>query len=296
MKWKLTGIGLAFAILWASASSATKLALQSAQPFVIAVSRFFIAGIIMLLFAHLIKKRPLPSGQEWRKLFIYALLNISVYLGLYVLALQEISAGLGTLAVGINPVLISVLSALFLKTKLTSQHLLSLFLCLAGLLLAAYPLLQTSYASIDGIVLILSSMLAYSAGAIYFARTKWNKLDVLTINGWQTLIGGIILLPALLLTYKDSRNDWDSNFWTGTIWLAIPVSIVAVQAWLLLLKDDATKASYWLFLCPVVGFSLSAWLFNEPLSWYTAAGVALVLVGLYSRNAKKELPVVNIND
>ncbi|RYF87957.1 MAG: EamA family transporter [Chitinophagaceae bacterium] len=189
-----------------------------------------------------------------------------------------------------------MLSALYLNTKLTKQHLLSLFLCLAGLIMATYPLLQTSYASINGLVLIHVSMLAYSAGAIYFARTNWNNLDVITINGWQTLIGGIILLPALLLTYMDTRNSWDSNFWMGTLWLAIPVSIVAVQAWLLLLKKGATKASYWLFLCPLVGFTLSAWLFNEPLSWFTAIGVALVLIGLYSRNVKRELPVVNIND
>lgn len=296
MNWKFIGTGLAFAVLWASASSATKIALISAQPFVIAVSRFFIAGILMLIFAHGIRGYRLPKGREWKHIMVYGLLNISIYLGLYVIGMQKISAGLGTLAVGINPVLISILASFVWRKPLSSQNVISLLVCLAGVLIAAYPLLKTSYASVDGIVIILCSMLAYSAGAIYFSATAWNGLNIITINGWQTILGGLFLLPLLLLTYNHSRNQYDGNFWSGTLWLAVPVSIVAVQAWLFLLKNDAARASYWLFLCPVFGFLLSAYLLKEPLSWFTAVGVALVLIGLYSRNVKKEIPVPNIND
>src|SRR5882757_5238387 len=72
--------GMLFAVLWASASAATKIGLQFAQPFVIAVSRFFIAGTIMLILAHVIFKKRLPAGKEWKQLAIYGLLNISIYL------------------------------------------------------------------------------------------------------------------------------------------------------------------------------------------------------------------------
>ena len=296
MNWRLTGIGLAFALLWASASAATKIALISAQPFVIAVSRFFIAGVLMLIFAHAIRPYRLPKKKEWQHIMLYGLLNISIYLGLYVIGMQKISAGLGTLAVGINPILISIMASLVFKERLSRQNVISLLVCLAGVFIAAYPLLKTSYASVDGIVIILCSMLAYSAGAIYFSKTNWQGLDIITINGWQTILGGVFLLPMLLLTYKDTGNRFDNNFWSGVIWLAVPVSIVAVQCWLYLLKRNASSASYWLFLCPVFGFLLSAWLLKEPLSWFTAGGVVLVLIGLYSRDVKKEIAVPNIND
>lgn len=296
MKGKWISLGFSFAILWASASAATKIALLSAQPFVIAVTRFFIGGIIMLVFAHGIKKYRLPKQKEWRQIMFYGLLNISIYLGLYIIAMQKISAGLGTLAVALNPVLISLMAAFIFKQPVGIKNIASLLICLAGVFIAAYPLLQTSYASVDGIIIILISMLAYSAGAIYFSKAAWNGLDIITINGWQTIFGGLFLLPLLFFTYKNELNHYDFNFWAGTLWLAIPVSIGAVQCWLYLSQKNAAHASYWLFLCPVFGFIISAWLLKEPLSWYTAAGVLLVLIGLYSRNKTKEIPVENIND
>jgi probable blue pigment (indigoidine) exporter len=284
MKGKWVTLGLGFAVLWASASAATKIALLAAQPFVIAVSRFFLAGIIMLVFAHAIKKYRLPQKKEWKQIMLYGLLNISIYLGLYIIAMQKISAGLGTLSVALNPVFISLMAAFIFKKPVGVNNIISLVICLAGVFVAAYPLLQTSYASIDGIIIILTSMLAYSGGAIYFSKKDWNGLKIVTINGWQTIFGGIFLIPFLLFTYKADLNHYDINFWAGTIWLAIPVSIGAVQCWLYLSQKNATNASYWLFLCPIFGFVISAWLLKEPLSWYTGAGVLLVLAGLYIRS------------
>ena len=74
---------------------------------------------------------------------------------------------------------------------------------------------------------MLLSMLAYSAGAIYFARTKWNGLHILVINGWQTLTGGLFLVPVLLFTYHEQLNQFDLRFWGGVLWLAVPVSVAA---------------------------------------------------------------------
>lgn len=278
---KLIWTGIVFALLWSSASAATKIGLQSAQPFVIAVSRFFIAGAIMLLLVHGIYKYRLPQKKEWLQIIIYGMLNVSIYLGLYVLAMQRVSAGLGTMAVGINPVFISFFSMLLFGHKVTQKNIISLLLCSAGVLAAAYPLLKNSYATMDGILLLLVSMIAYSAGAIYYARKKWGDLNIITINGWQTILGGLILLPFALLTYHQQKNNFDLRFWGATFWLAIPVSIGAVQCWMILLKQNAVNASYWLFLCPVFGFLIAAILLKEPISWYTVTGVFLVTGGLY---------------
>ncbi len=230
----------------------------------------------------------LPQKKEWKQLALYGLLNISIYLGLYVIAMQQVSPGLGTLAVATNPVFISLLASIFLRQRVKPNTLVSLLLCTAGVLLAAYPLLQNSSATPAGLMILLVSMLAYSAGVLYFSRSNWEGLHMLTINGWQTLLGGVFLLPALALTYKNSKNTWDLRLAESVLWLALPVSIVAVQLWLLLLRENAVKASFWLFLCPISGYIIALLFMKEPIGIYTVAGMALVITGLWLVQRKKQ--------
>lgn len=276
--WLITG--LLFAILWSSASTATKIGLEFAQPLVIAVVRFGIAAAIMLFISHAIKGHRLPANKEWKLVTIYGLLNITIYLGLYVIAMQTVTAGIGALAVATNPVFISFLSVFFLGKKLSFPVIVSLFICTGGVICAAWPLFAGATVTTNGLIILMFSMLAYSLAALFFSRSKWNDLHLFTINGWQTLIGGVLLLPFAWFYYDGSRNIFNPEFWMAVLWLAVPVSILAVQLWLWLLRADAVKAGMWLFLCPISGFIIAAWIMNDNISIYTFAGVILVVLGL----------------
>lgn len=281
-------LGLLFACLWASASTATKIGLESAQPFVIALVRFLIAGSIMLFLSHALMKKRFPKGKEWKQLMIYGFLNVTGYLGFYVVAMQNVSAGFGSLAVATNPVFMSLIASMFLGYKLRISAILSMIVCFVGVAVVAYPLMQTSLTTMEGILFMTASMISYSIGNLYVSRQKWNNLHILTINGWQTLLGGALLLPVLIYTYEGSQNVYDTSFWLSVSWLAIPVSIVAVLVWLYLLRENPVKASYWLFLCPIFGFFIARLFTNEPINLYTILGVVLVILGLYLLNKMKE--------
>lgn len=278
-KWIIAGV--LFALLWASASTATKIGLAAAQPLVIAEMRFVIAALLMLLFSHLIKKQRLPSGKEWKYVTVYGLLNITVYLGCYATAMQQVTAGVGALAVATNPLFISFLSAIFLNKKLQSSVVTAILLGTSGVIIASWPLLKQAFVTAPGLLLLLFSMLSYSAGAIYFSSKKWNNLDLITINGWQTLIGGLLLLPFTIIFYHNAYNHFTRTFWISVLWLAVPVSVFASQLWLWLLQTNTLKAGLWLFLCPLFGFAIAALLLDDNISSYTIAGVLLVIAGLF---------------
>lgn len=244
----------------------------------------------MLAISHLLLQQKLPQGRVWKQLAIYGLLNISIYLGIYIVAMQHSSAGIGSLAIATNPVFISLISGIYLKEKISRITIISLFICTAGIILASYPLLQTSYVTASGLILLLISMLSYSVSALYFSKKSWEGMHILTINGWQTLFGGIFLLPFFFFTYDQDRNIFNSEMIGSVLWLSIVISIIAVQLWLYLLKDNPVKASFWLFLCPVFGFIIASVILNEQITAYTFAGILLVLAGLYlvQRNKKKQ--------
>ncbi|WP_018626924.1 DMT family transporter [Niabella aurantiaca] len=286
LKWVLAG--LAFAILWSSASTATKVALTVSQPLVIAVMRFGVASLILLVMAHLILRKPLPQRGEWKPLIIYGMLNITVYLGLYVIAMQQVTASIGALTVAVSPVFISFISVFFLKKPLSPRIVLAICICLLGVLVVAWPLLGGASVTPLGLLLLLASMLSYSAGTIYFSSRSWHQMHLFVINGWQTFFGGLLMLPVALCTYNEAQNHYTWAFWGGTVWLAIPVSIGAVVLWLDLLKQDAVKAGMWLFICPVFGIIIAALWVHDPIGIYTIIGVLMVLAGLalsqFSRN------------
>jgi probable blue pigment (indigoidine) exporter len=271
--------GILFSIFWASASVAGKFGLFSVEPLVLFNMRFFGAGIILLGYVYVTGHDRIPTQNEWGHLALFGALNTALYLGLFVVALSQVTPGITTLAVALNPLLISALSALSGKRKVLFQEWLGISIGIAGVFLAAYPHLETNFATPKGLVLLALSQLAYSIGAVYYARIPWN-LSRLTINGWQVFIGGVLLLPFTFVMHE-KENTFDLRFFLSLAWLVLPVSMLAIQLWLRLLKADAVRASMWLYLCPVFGFLYASILLAEPLSIYTFAGTALVLIALY---------------
>ncbi|MCF6406790.1 DMT family transporter [Chitinophaga filiformis] len=281
-------IGLLFALLWASAAVATKFGIHAADPLILANVRFFLAGGGMLLYAYLIRKgqHAMPQGKEWLHLIIFGCLNTTVYLGCFVIAMKTVSAGIGSLATATNPLFIMVISALWLKRPLKWYEVTGMFLGMAGVAMATYPLLLDSHATVGGIVILMLGMFSVSVATVYYARINW-RLSSLVINGWQVFLGGLLFIPVTGLFANFKTTHFNAQFWLSVGWLILPVSVIALQLWFYLVRKDAVRASLWLFLCPVFGFLYSWILLNEPITWYTFAGTILVIGGLYLAQQEK---------
>lgn len=217
---------------------------------------------------------------------IFGAFNTTLYLGIFIIALRDVAAGITALMLALNPLLISMLSSVWMKRPVARREWLSILLGMIGVSIATFPLLENGYATVFGVVLLAISMLTYSIGSVYYASVKWT-LSRSVINGWQVMIGGLLLLPFTLV-FEGGGTVYDTRFWLSIGWLIIPVSIGAVQLWLYLLKQDAVKASLWLFVCPIFGLLYSTVLLNEPFTLFTAAGALLVLVSLYAGQSNRD--------
>ncbi|GAB3273506.1 EamA family transporter [Larkinella harenae] len=278
--------GLLFAMLWASAAAATKFGVLTADPLLLAETRFLIAGPLMLFIAYGIQRNPLPNRTEFKRLTVFALLNTTIYLGAFVLALKQVAAGIGSLSTATSPLFITIISALWLQRPVRWHETLGIVLGMAGVMLATYPLLQNSFATIPGLLILLVGMVSICTATVYYSRFTWRLPD-LVINGWQVLIGGLLLLPFTLFFADFSNSHYNGQFWGAVFWLIIPVSIIGLQLWFYLVRQDAVQASLWLFLCPIFGFIYSSVLLDEPLTIHTYLGTALVLAGLYLGQREK---------
>jgi probable blue pigment (indigoidine) exporter len=248
--------------------------------------RFLLAGVILLTYAHVVQRQRWPQGKEWIDVSVFGTLNTALYLGIFIIALQSVAAGITALSIALNPLLISVMSSLWMRRKVKLNEWISIILGISGVAIATYPLLRTSYASTNGLILLGLSMFTYSVGSVFYSSVQWN-LSRIAINGWQVLIGGLLLLPFAIGFYQGG-NQYDLNFWLSLGWLVVPVSVFAIQLWLRLLREDAVRASLWLFLCPVFGLCFATLLLDEPFTLHTAIGAIVVLLALYIGQQKKQ--------
>ena len=282
-------------MLWASASVATKFGILSAPPLILANTRFFLAGLLLLGYGYSFNKGVdyrWPTKVEWKRLSIFGALNTTIYLGLYVYSMKYAAAGIGSLATSTNPLLIVLFSSWLIGRKPAKEELWSILIGMVGIGVATYPLLKDSTTSLLGLLLLGLSMISVSFASVYYARVKWALPNIL-INGWQVAIGGILLLPATLVFGDFPSVQFDNHFILSILWLSIAVSVVGLICWFYLLKIDTVKASLYLFLCPLFGFIYAWYLMDEPITYYTAAGTLLVLGGLYLGQRKKFKKIVS---
>jgi probable blue pigment (indigoidine) exporter len=277
--------GLFFAIFWASATVATKFAVKSVDPFLLTLLRFLLVAIILQVYTYAVKRKEarMPTLPEMGKLLVLGILNITIYMAGYLIAIKNVSAGLISLVQATNPLILIILSAIFLKRKPTTQQWIGIVICMVGLVLAAKPNLQDSHATLKGLIALVIGITALSAGSICFSKFEL-PLPKMAVNTWQITFGGLLFIPIVLLNSGHNYLRSGLNFWLSYAWLVIPVSVIAYALWLNLLHKDPVKAGTWLFLTPVLGYLMAVIILHEKVTAYGVAGALLVIVGLmYSR-------------
>ena len=274
-----TALGLVFVVLWASASVAAKIGFHDAKPLTVLDGRFAIAGSILVIANHVVRRRPLPARDQWRHVVVIGFTNSAGYLGFAWLALREISVGLFSLFIATNPFLTAALARVWLKRAVTRREWVGMAIAAGGLAVATLPSLSTSHATTKGLVMAAAGMVIYSFGSVY--RT-WSKLDLApeVLNGWQIVVGAVMVLPFAIALNGHGWPPITGRLVGALAWSVVAVSLVANGLWFRLLSHDAVKASTWLFLTPIFGYVQGAIVLGEPIRVTDGAGLVLVLAGL----------------
>jgi len=287
--------GLLFTLLWASATVATKFAFHSCDLFLLTLIRFLTVSVLLLGYTYIIKNKSsrFPSKAEFKKLSLLGVLNVTVYMSGYLIAIKYVSAGLISLITAVNPLLLILFSALFYKRKLTSYEIAGVVIAVSGLVLAAIPNLYHSHATFQGLLALVAGICALSSGSIYYANSGLT-LKKMEVNTWQITLGGVLFIPVVLLNGPNNFIIPDQNFFLSIAWLIFPVSIIAYAMWLILLQKDTVKAGLWLFLTPAFGYFMAVVILHEKITLYGVLGSLLVVSGLlYSRRKRTMLPAIN---
>jgi drug/metabolite transporter (DMT)-like permease len=298
---------LAVYIVWGSTYLAIRFAIETLPPFLMASTRFLIAGIILYAFRRL-RGDPAPQRVEWRSAAIVGVLLLVGGNGGVVWAEQYVASGVAALLVGSVPLWMVVLDALrpgqaHLARRSTDKR--SRWLTTVGVVLGFLGIgLLVSPSSLTGLVgeidplgaavLTLAAFL-WATGSLYSRGAQLPRSPLLG-TGMEMLAGGAGLLLLGTLTGEWGRLDLEAvstRSLLGLGYLIIFGALVgfAAYTWLLRVAPTALVSTY-AYVNPLVAILLGNLLAQEPLTARVliAAGIILGAVALITLNqpAKKK--------
>ncbi len=270
--------------LWASAFVGIRYAVESYQPGSLALLRYLIASVCMIV---IWKKNPGPTAirkQDILPLLLTGILGIALYNITLNHAEISISAGEASFMVAQTPVLNAVLAVLFLGEISRKQLWIGLVISAIGVIIIARSNLH-HFAINEGFWFILTATFCSSLYTIV-QKPLVGRIQPIRCACFAIWIGTIVLLiytPQLIhdIQYASLKAT------LSVVYLGIFPAAIAYALWShLLSKLSATKTSMTLYLSPVFTIILG-WLFlRETPASLALLGGAIALTGAFITNRR----------
>ena len=269
-------IVLAFAavyIIWGSTYIGIRLAIETLPPFLMAGTRFTLAGSILFLWAILKRERVPRSVTPWLRAFIVGGLLLLCGNGGVTWAEKYIPTSLAALLVATEPLWVVLLSWIFSHKRPNSKVLLGALIGLGGVALLVSDGLSQGYGNslfgMLGAVAVLLAGFAWAAGSVYSSRQPIQASTSMAA-GMQMLAGGSLLLLLALVTGDVKHLNLSHASWTSIaafFYLLVFGSLIGFTAysWLLVNVTPSSAATYG-YVNPVVAVFLGWLIASEPIT------------------------------
>jgi drug/metabolite transporter (DMT)-like permease len=269
-------------VIWGSTYLAILFAIETIPPFLMAGSRYLIAGAVLYLWARF-RGAPRPSLIHWRSALIVGAFLLLVGNGGVVWAEQYVESGLAALLISTEPLWIVLLVWLRPDGRKPGLRVISgLVLGFIGLMLLVKPGFGGSINLLGAGVLVLAS-LSWAWGSLWGQRAKLPESPLLT-TGMQMLSGGALLFLTSFVTGEPGRFDPAQVSAKSVLalgYLIVFGAIIAFTAyvWLMRVAPPVLVSTY-AYVNPVVAVLLG-WAFaSEPLTAGTLVAAAVILTGV----------------
>jgi drug/metabolite transporter (DMT)-like permease len=263
------------------------------SPHVLALGRWFLAGLILALIARqeLWRERH-NTLKVWPQYLALGALGMLVC-GAWVYWAAETTTAINiALIYAASPVLITLGAVIGLKERFSWKQGLGVFVALVGVLHVVVKgqwtgLSQVIWVLGDGLIVI--AMVSWAAYALLLK--KWTSNLSATARLAATCLGGsLVLLPfALTEWFGTPHAEWSLMASVLVVTAALFPGVGAYWAYGFCQKTlGASRVAASLYLGPLYG-GLVAWLFlGETLGWHHALGAALILPGIYLASQKPD--------
>lgn len=298
--WLLVGIN----VLWGGSSLAAKLALGSASqphfpPMMLAFARFALAALLMYGVAVWRGVDLRVSRRDWGRFWAMGVLGLALAYLLNYVGLQKTEASVSALLIATEPVFLALLSFLLLGEAMPAVKVGGIAAGLAGvaLIVTDGALPRHLSGAFVGDLLIALGLIA-EAGSSIVGKRLVARYPAIAVITYEMIVGAIALSPFAVseLLRRPSLVSFSAvplSAWLGLLYLVVPCTVFAYTVWFTVLdRWEPGEMAVFLFVQPVVGMALGAWLLHERVTVEKALGAALVLLAVGLIQRRPSLPEV----
>lgn len=276
---------LAFAAvysIWGSTYLAISFADRSIPPFLMAATRFLIAGGALYLVLRL-RGAPRPTMEHWRAAAIMGGLLLVGGNGLLVFAEKTVPSGIAALIIALVPLWMALM--LWLRpggVRPGARALLGLALGIVGVaLLASQGAEKGSTFALAGAALCIVGSISWAAGSVYSRNAPVPAVPLLA-TAMEMLCGGAMLVVVALVTGEGGELHVQAVSLLSALsvgYLIVFGSLIGFTAYAWLLRNVApAKVATYAYVNPAVAVVLG-WAFDHEMLTGTTILASLVIIG-----------------
>jgi len=283
-------------LVWGSTYYFIRVAIQHIPPLLMASMRFFIAGLLLLIWCA-IRGEKLFIIKNIKPAIVSGLLLLIIGNGAVVLSEKYLSSSFVAVIASTSPIWVVILDGRNRQANFSNKSTVTgLIIGFIGIVLLfsenAIHALSSSegHGQIISLIILMIGAASWGAGSLY--AKYYSKGDSQFVNaGWQMFSAGIALIPASGLSGEWKNFHWQqvsADAWFALAYLISFGSLIAYSAYTWLLKvRPATQVSTHAYVNPVVAVFLGILLASEKVTPVQWLGLAIVLTSVLLVNLAK---------
>ena len=269
-------------IVWGTTFISTKVLLTDFQP----VEILFVRLLLGLMALFIVYPHPLKGVTLKQELTFAAagLTGITMYYLMENIALNLTMASNVGVIVSVSPFFTVILASIFLKEegKMKFNFFLGFVVAMLGIALISFNGAKLQLNPI-GDFLCLGCAFVWGCYSILSKKIGEYGYSVIQTTRKIFIYGILFMIPTLFFFdfQLDLKTLMEPKYLLNYLYLGLCASATCFVSWNYAVRSlGAVKTSIYIYLIPVITIVASALILKEPITWMSAAGTILAILGL----------------
>jgi O-acetylserine/cysteine efflux transporter len=262
-------------LLWGVNFAVAKFGLDDFAPIFFVALRFSLVAVLLVFVVGL------PKRGMLRQLLPLSLTMGVMHFTLIFLGMQNLGAGISSIAVQLQTPFAAILAHFFLSERLGWRRVVGMVIAFIGVALIGTQDDMTTNPL--PLLAVIAAALVWAIGNIQ-VKALGDSIDAVTLNGWIAILAAPqLLLASWLIEGPQWQNIPEVSLvgWSALLFQALVIAIFTYWIWYNMMRRyPVNQIMPFTLLLPAIGVAAGVLWRGEPLTWQMIVGGLATIAGV----------------